>query len=446
MPAPTPSRTAALETLRAIRRGVLAGAAIEYAAAHLDVRDRAWVQELVYGTLRLRGRLDHRLAALSSRTLDSLDADVLDTLRLGAYQLTEMGGVPAYAAISQSVDLAATVGGRGRGAAGFVNGVLRSLRRTGAASTFPTFEADPAAHLTTWGSHPRWLVDRWLARYGAEETRRLVDANNRPAPLYIRVLGDEAGVLGRLRAAGIGVEPVADVPRAALLVAGSLNAALDVAPILVQDPAAGLVATYADPGPGSRVLDLAAAPGGKALAVACDRQPGGPAFVVAADAAIRRMRQLADNAARLSRPGACGLGPIPVGLVVADARAAPFRPAELVLLDAPCTGTGTLRRHPDARWRIRQEDVLALARLQTELLHAAAALVGENGLLMYSTCSLEPEENERQVMSFLAAHPEFQLEAGPPLVHGVEPDGTLRLLPQVHGWDGAFAARLRRSA
>lgn len=432
--------------MRAVRRGVLAGSALEHSAARLDARDRAWTQELVYGTLRLRGRLDHRIAEHASRPLEDVDPDLLDILRLGAYQLTEMGGVPAYAAVSQSVELAAAGSGRRRGAAGFVNGVLQSLRRTGGASTFPAFETDPAAHLATWGSHPRWLVDRWLGRYGAAEARRLVDANNRPPPLYIRVLGDEAAGLARLEAAGVVVEAVADVPRSARLVAGELATALDVAAVLVQDPAAGLVATYADPAPGCDVLDLAAAPGGKALALACDREVGGPRFVVAADAALRRLRLVTDNVARLGRPAPGGLGPVPVGVVAADIRAAPFRTADLVLLDAPCTGTGTLRRHPDGRWRILPKDVLALARLQTELLAAAARLVGENGLLMYSTCSLEPEENESQVTSFLATHPEFALEAGPPLVHGVEPDGTLRLLPHIHGWDGAFAARLRRIA
>lgn len=435
--------------MRAVRRGALAGLALESAAGQLGARDRGWVQELVYGTLRLRGRLDHRIAAQSSRPLDDIDPEILDILRLGAYQLTEMGGVPSYAAVSQSVELAVRTGGggrRGRAAGGFVNAVLQSLRRMHDASTFPAFETDPAANLSTWGSHPHWLVERWLGRYGAEETRRLVDANNRTPALYLRVLGNEAEARARLCDAGIGIEPVADVPRAVRLVGGPLAAALDAAPIIVQDPAAGLVATYADPAPDAIVVDLAAAPGGKTLALACDRESGGPAFVVAADASLRRLRPLLDSIERLGRPVSSGLGRVPVGVVAADARAAPLRPADLVLLDAPCTGTGTLRRHPDARWRIKPDDLIALAGLQTQLLNAAATLVAENGLLMYSTCSLEPEENEAQVVAFLAAHPAFVLEAGPRLVPGVEPDGTLRLLPQVHGWDGAFAARLRRTA
>jgi 16S rRNA (cytosine967-C5)-methyltransferase len=443
-----PSRVAALEALRAVRGGALAGPAFDAAAARLDPRERAWAQELVYGTLRLRGRLDHRIAELSSRPLDRLDADTLDVLRLGVYQLTEMGGVPAYAAVSQSVEL---IKRSARSAAGFVNGVLQSLRRAGGESTFPSFEDDPLAHLSTWGSHPRWLLARWLARRGPDATRRLVEANNRTPQLYLRLLGDTAAARERLMAAGAIVEDVEHAPRAVRLVdaaaAGGVAAALEAAPVIVQDPAAGLVASWVGAPPGGVVLDLAAAPGGKALALAHDAPAAGPALVVAADVSAGRLARLVDNVARLERPPAAGgsarravLAP-----VVADARRPPFRQADAVLLDAPCTGTGTLRRHPDGRWRLRPDDVVALVALQAALLDAAAGLVKRGGLLVYATCSLEPEENEEQVSTFLRRHPEFRIEAGPPLRHGVvRGDGLLEVLPQEHGWDGAFAARLRR--
>ncbi|CAN5823085.1 16S rRNA (cytosine(967)-C(5))-methyltransferase RsmB [soil metagenome] len=443
MGAPTAARVAALDILGAVRAGALGGPAFDAAVACLDDRDRAWTRELVFGTFRLRGRLDHRLAALSSRPLESLDADILDILRLGAYQLGEMQGVPAYAAVSQSVDLARRAGGRG--AAGFVNGVLQSLRRVGGASTFPAFEADPAGFLTTWGSHPEWLVRRWLARFGAESTRRLVDANNRRPELYLRVFGDVEGARSRLRSAGAEVLPVPGAPRALQLIGGDITAALAAAPSLVQDPAAGLVVSYAAVAPGHVVVDLAAAPGGKTLAMACDVAPEGPVLVVASDLSRQRLRRLEENTARLNRQAPAGLAAVPVALLVADGRRPPFRAADVVLLDAPCTGTGTLRRHPDGRWRIGPRDLRSLAALQKEMLDAAAGIVAEDGLLVYSTCSLEPEENEEQVASFLVRQPEFSLERGPALEGGVvQPDGTLSVLPQDHGWDGAFAARLRR--
>jgi 16S rRNA (cytosine967-C5)-methyltransferase len=437
---PTPSRVAALETLRAVRGGALADRALEQAAAALPVRERAWTQELVYGTLRLRGRLDHRLAALASRGLHRMDPDILDVLRLGAYQLTEMGGVPAYAAVSQSVDLAKRSGGRR--ASGFVNGVLQSLRREGNASTFPDFETDAAAHLVTWGSHPEWLVQRWIERFGADAALRLVDANNRRPELYLRALGDVGQATGMLEAAGVGVEAVPGAPQALRLLEGSVTTALAAAPVIVQDPAAGLVVTFADAPAGARIVDLAAAPGGKALALAAPAQ--GARVVVAADVSARRLALLRQNLDRFRRTRDGATGITLVAPVVADGRQPPFRPVDMVLLDAPCTGTGTLRRHPDGRWRVGPADLEALVQLQRSLLDAAAALVEPGGLLVYSTCSLEREENEDQVEWFLERHGEFGVEPGP------APDSMLRagalvVLPQEHGFDGAFAVRLRRS-
>jgi 16S rRNA (cytosine967-C5)-methyltransferase len=443
--APTAARTAALQTLRAVRDGVLGGRAFDAAAAGLDSRDRAWAQELAYGTLRLRGRLDFRLAALSRRSLDTLEPDVLDILRLGAYQVTGMGGVPPYAAVSQSVELARRA--VGRGATGFVNGVLQSLRRQADGPTFPAFETDPVGHLVTWGSHPRWLVERWLSHYGATAARDLVEANNRTPELYLRLLGDPVAAATALEQAGVTVESVPRAPRAVRLRAGTLLDALHAAPVIVQDPAAGLVATFCDVPAGVRVYDVAAAPGGKALAMACDRPDAAPDVVVAADLSPERLGRLNDNVARLSSAAPAGLGlRVPVAPVVADGRAPPLRGAGLVLLDAPCTGTGTLRRHPDGRWRIGPADIVALVALQRQLIAAAARIVEPGGVLVYATCSLEPEENELQVHSFLQQHGEFVMESGPALPGITDDTGALHVLPHEHGWDGAFAVRLRRQA
>lgn len=423
--------------MSAVRAGSLADRAFDEAARGLDARDRAWAQELVYGTLRLRNRLDHHLAAHSSRRIDELDPDTLDILRLGAYQLLEMHSVPAYAAVSESVELAKA---RARRSAGFVNAVLQSLRRAPAASTFSTPEQDPVAYLTTWGSHPRWLVERWLRRFGHAAARRLVELNNTRPELYVRALGDDpAEAIGLLERANLEVEPVPLLARAYRITGGTAAAAVAAAPVIVQDPAAGLVVDYIGPVP-DRIVDLAAAPGGKAVGLACDR-PSAGRIIGAADISYSRLDRLRENVDRL---GSCARSILPV---VADGRKPPFREVDLVLLDAPCTGTGTFRRHPDARWRLEPDDLEVLGSLQAELLAAAASLVRPGGLLVYATCSLEPEENEVQVRKFLAEHPDFAIEAGSGIDAAlVDADGMLRVLPHEHGFDGSFAARLRRSA
>jgi 16S rRNA (cytosine967-C5)-methyltransferase len=430
----TPERLAALEVLRSVRNGDLGDRALERVAGRLPAREHGWLQELVYGTFRLRGRLDHILAGRVRSGLASLQPDVLDVLRLGAYQLLEMGSVPPYAAVSQSVELVRAAGA-GR-AAGLVNGVLNAVQRQRDALDFPDPDSDPVGHLVSWGSHPRWLVERWLTRWSMDDVRSLVNADNARPDLYIRPVGierDEAiRVLGE---GGVTGEPVPFSARS-IRIASAASAAdvLSRVPAIVQDPAATLVADFAAPHAGADVLDLCAAPGGKAVALA-----DAGAFVVAADLSRRRLQRVRENASRLG---------LAMGLVQADGRTPPSRPVDLVLLDAPCTGTGTLRRHPDGRWSVNAAGLADLVTLQRELLRAAAGVVRPGGHLVYSTCSLEPEENERQVDAFLAEHADFRND---PAADRVVPDvlddrGFLRVLPQKQGVDGSFAARLRRIA
>ena len=419
---------------RRVRTGDLADRAFDAATRGLAERDRDWTRELVYGALRLRGRLDYLLGGHVRSGLAALDPDVLDVLRLGAYQMLEMGSVPPYAAISQSVELARDAGA-GR-ASGLVNGVLQSLRRAGPAYTFPDPRRDPVDYLESWGSHPRWLLERWIARWGLEDTHRLVEANNQRPELYIHPLGvSSEDAVARLQAAGLEVEPVAVAPGALrVLPPGSAREALDAVPSVVQDPAAQLVVHYAAVPEDGLALDLCAAPGGKTLALAQRAR-----YVAASDVSPRRLRRVRENVRRLGREDR-------VGIVAADGRTAPFREADLVLLDVPCTGTGTFRRHPDARWRISEADLASLVALQRELIESAADHVRVGGWLVYSTCSLEPEENELQIQRFLAQHPEWEPDpvpgAVPPSVQTAK--GWLEVLPQNTGTDGSFAARLRR--
>lgn len=417
----------------ATERGRRLDRAFADVADRLEARERSFAHELVYGVTRLRGRLDHLIAPHVQRGIESVDSGVLELLRLGAYQLLYMGSVPDYAAVSQTVDqVKAIVGPK---PAGFVNAVLRKVENGGdGLERFPSESDDPASFLSTWGSHPRWLVERWLGRWSPLDVRRLVEANNRRPAVNLHALDlaphEAVEVLAE---AGVEAEEVGRGSDCVRLGKGAAPAhALEVIPhAIVQDPAANLVSRYADVPRGTIVADLCAAPGGKVLALS-DR----PAFILAADRSESRIRMVRENAHRTGRP---------VGLVVADALHPPLRQADVVLLDVPCSGTGTLSRHPDGRWRLRPETATALAELQERMLEAVAPLVAPGGLLVYSTCTLEPEENEERVEEFLRVRPDFVMAPSEtvPAEH-LDPAGRLCVTPQGTGFDGAFAARMRK--
>ena len=432
----TDSRRIAADVCADLRAGELLDGAFERRAAPLDARDRRWTLELVAGMLRRRAWLDAVLAGFVTGGIARLDPDVTDLLRLGAQQLVGMDRVPAYAAIAQTVELAK--GRHGRGAAGLVNAVLRRVDRE-RATLAPAEPGDPIEALAQRHSHPRWLVARWAARWGAAETERLLAANNTLAPVIVRPYGIGFEQLeAMLEASDV---PVSDAP----LVRDSLQLGSGVAltelgafrqgRFFVQDPAATLVVHYAAVAVGSVVLDACAAPGGKALELS--KVAG---RVIAADRQFSRAGRLAENVGRVEAGN--------VEVLVADAREPGVAPVDVVLVDAPCTGTGTFRRHPDARWRLKVSDLAVMGALQRSILAGVAQAVRPGGLLVYSTCSLEPEENDAQIERFLAEHPAFVLEPPP---EGAVPaevldGGRLRVLPQRHGTDGAFAARLRRRA
>lgn len=428
----TPERHAALVVLSAVSRGRRLDRAFAAETSGLKVRESRWVQEAAFGVSRLRGRLDHLLDHYLSKGVGSVSSNLLDVLRLGVYQLLHMHGVPAHAAVSQAVEQGKAVAGVGGGR--LTNGVLRAIERAGPdTALFPDEERDPIGFLSTWGSHPRWLVERWLARWPVEGVRRLVEHNNSIPRLYLRPLGlAEEEAVRRLEAQGLRVIPAGRSTECLQLPVGSSpREALDVIPGVIQDPGAALVTRFAAPEPGTLVADLCAAPGGKALAVAQRAS-----YVMAADPSAPRARVLRENIARVGGP---------IGVVVARAQEPPIGSAPTVILDVPCTGTGTLRRHPDARWRLKPEDIGSLARIQQQILGGAAAIVPVGGLLVYATCSLESEENEAQVDSFVERHPDFRREPSDTVeAELLDPLGQLRVLPHETGFDGSFACRLRR--
>ncbi|MGH7651168.1 MAG: 16S rRNA (cytosine(967)-C(5))-methyltransferase RsmB [Gemmatimonadaceae bacterium] len=430
----TAARAVAAEICVDLRRGEFLDQSFDRRIAPLDARDRRWTRELVYGMLRHRGWIDAILSDRVRGGLARLDPDVIDLLRLGVYQLTNMGSVPAYAAIAQTVELAKRR--HGLGASKLVNAVLRRTDREREDLVAPA-ATDPIEALAIRYSHPRWLVARWIERWGEQDTERLLTLNNAEAPIVLRPYGIVREQLeAMLEAAGV---HVADAPYVSdsIAISGGITltelGAFKKGLFFVQDPAATLVTQYAAIPTGATVADLCAAPGGKALELSRTADT-----VVTGDKSIARLQRLLANERRLETTN--------VYPFVGDARHPAIRPLDAVVIDVPCTGTGTFRRHPDARWRLKISDLAVMSALQKTILRAAAEVVKPGGLLVYSTCSLEPEENDSQVDAFLADNLGWILE--PPPAGSVSPDlldrGRLRVLPQRHGTDGAFAARLRR--
>jgi 16S rRNA (cytosine967-C5)-methyltransferase len=437
--AATDPRLAAFHILADVRAGEYADRAASRRLSNLDTRDRALAQELAYGAVRLRGRLDAELAALLDRPLDRIEPAVLDCLRLGLYQLRETR-IPDHASVDAAVRCVQRFGGRG--AAGLANAVLRRAARDGVpAAAFPDPERDSAGHLATWGSHPRWLVDRWLERWPLASVRRLIENDNRAPRVTLRVLegADLSGVeSGAQSGIGLGMKLEAVPGWRAMywLEEGRPEQAIRELRAVIQDPAASAVVDYVGERVAGPVVDLCAAPGGKAIGLAAAAPAARP--FVAADVSQRRLGRLRATVARVA---------LDVHAVCMDGRSPAVAKANTVLLDAPCTGTGVLRRRPDARWRITPEGLASLVVLQRDLLDGAAGIVAPGGLLVYSTCSLEPEENERQVSGFLARHPDFEREEpGPGRIREglVDERGDLRVEPWSTDTDGAFASRLRR--
>ncbi len=379
--------------------------------------------------------MDAELTLLLDRPIRRLDPAVLRWLRLGLYQVRETR-VPDHAAVDQTVrGLKGTVGPK---AGGLANAVLRRAINEGPhEGAFPDPEGDPEGYLTTWGSHPAWLIRRWLSRWPLASVRRLVENDNRAPPVTVRVLDGETQSAPDFDPdSGTQLVPEPGWRAMFRLRGGDPERAVRSLPSVVQDPAAAAVVDYVGDRFVGPVLDACAAPGGKALGLAF-RVPEARPFV-AADVSGRRLERLRDPVSRLG---------LDVCLLRMDARAPAIGQVRTVLLDAPCTGTGVLRRRPDARWRLSQDRLESLVALQSELLEAMARVVEPGGLLVYATCSLEPEENETQVERFLARHGDFRREAPEPAwvrEESTDVRGDLRVLPWQWDTDGAFASRLRR--
>jgi len=370
---------------------------LDSALPRFDERDQGLLRELVMGSLRWLRRLDHVIESASNRSLRQIEAPLHAPLRVAAYQLLFLDRVPAHAAVHEAVEQAHQL--THRGGASFVNGVLRTIARAPRLEEWPVSEADPVRRLGIEKSHPDFLVARWLERFGRRRAIALLDANNRAKPLHLLAFRDRGGrelLAEQLIDEGLEVEPASLSPLGLIVRRGNpfAAAAFQRGDCYVQDEASQAAALIPPPRAGETVLDAAAAPGGKSFSLLAAE----PRVRIAmSDVALARANVLRTNLRRLRRR---------LPLAVADAGAPPFaRQFDRVVLDLPCTGTGTLRRHPEIKWRISEEEIGRLSRQALRLLAGAAELVAPGGLLVAITCSLEKEENEEVIARFRETQP-----------------------------------------
>ena len=448
----SPARRAAFDILRRVEdESAYASSLLATLDERLRDDDRALCHELVLGVLRRQLWLDCVLEHFAKRPLEKIDLPVRLSLRIGLYQLRYLSRIPASAAVNESVNLV-----RGAGltsAAGFTNAVLRRAARE------PNYDptenvSDPIEKLAIETSHPSWLIERWASAWGPEEAGALARANNEPAPGSFRLTakaiakdGAAQRIIEELTAAGAVVWPSKITPNAWRVVGQRPPLFRDLISdglIYLQDEASQLVAQFLDTQPNDRVLDLCAAPGSKATHMGALAPR---AMIVGSDVYEHRVRILRELAAIQ------GIDSFPA--IVADATTVlPFAAASFdrVLVDAPCSGTGTLRHNPEIRWRLNPADIADLAAKQSQILTRAAEMVRPGGRLLYSTCSLESDENEAVAVAFVTGHTEFdQLPLASPRTSDGEADlatasGAIRTWPHRHDVDGFFMIGFQRRA
>ncbi|CAH2032508.1 16S rRNA (cytosine(967)-C(5))-methyltransferase RsmB [Trichlorobacter ammonificans] len=440
-------RHAALNTLRALAAGTEHADTLidrELAREELAGPDRGLYRHLVFGVLRRQGTLDHYLALLVTQPLQKLEEPLRHLLRLGLFQLLYLDRVPPHAAVHATVELAKRVLPR---ASGLVNGVLRSFLRSREQLCLPDRACDPGGWLAATHSVPRWLIEQWRGQMPEEEVERLAAATSAEPPLTLRANTLRIGrddLMARFGDAGISCEPCRYAPEGIRLEGHFFIPSLPgfaEGLFAVQDEASQLVAHLLAPQPGQRVLDACAAPGGKTLHLA--QLMGDSGSILATDLTDRKLARVLESAQRL--------GISCVRTLAADVSRPEYLHGELfdrILLDAPCSGLGVIRRNPEAKWRLTPADIERCARRQRLLLSRVANLLAPGGSLVYATCSTAPEEDEQVVADFLSHHRQFVIEKGLFFSGAASSllttDGALRLWPHRHGTDGFFAVLLTR--
>jgi 16S rRNA (cytosine967-C5)-methyltransferase len=415
------------------------------AGSELKGPDRGLLTELVFGVLRRRGTLDHIIGCCSSMAVNRLERRVLNLLRIGLYQICFLDRIPVSAAVNETVDISKTTAPK---ASGFINAVLRRAARERDSLPWPDRDKDPAAFISARCSLPRWLAEKWICQLGPEESESLAEAINETPQLTVRVNTlriTREELLDRFRDEGVeamatdyssdGIRITSPVHPAALY--GFKEGLLTV-----QDESSQLASLFLAPLPGESVLDLCAAPGGKATHLAQLMENRG--LLVASDLDPRKFSRIEENSRRLG---------ISIIQTVALDASLPLdelgdRRFDRILVDAPCSGLGVLRRNPEAKWRLAGHDLQRMARLQSSIIRNASDRLDDGGVLLYSTCSVSMEENEDVIKDFLSEKCDFVVE-DLRTVLPAHPDvftdqGFFRSWPHRHGMDGFFAARLRK--
>ena len=427
-PKTTQTRRIAVEVLGRIDNGAHSDQQLAL-VTHLTEPDKRLLREIVLGTVTWRSWLDYHLDAYLKKPVSTQKPVIRNILRSGAYQILFLDRVPTYAIVSESVELARQ---KGRSISGMVNAVLRGVAEKRKPIHLPDPATEPTKRLAIEFSYPGWLVERWFQRYGYEDTRALCEAGNCRPPLTIRVnqaATTQDALIEALRVLEIEAVPLPhlsgflDVPAPAGIfdTTAFMNGWFSV-----QGPGAGAVSQLLTVSPDETVLDVCAAPGGKAMAAA---ERG--ARLTAADINVYRLGILRENLARLN---------LASSVLACDALSLPFAGTfDHVVVDAPCTGLGTISRHPEIRWYRQLDDIFRMSHLQTQILNSACQLVRQGGTLIYSTCTIEPDENEEVVQKFLAEHPAFRIDDTPGSV------AKLSIKPGLDGTDGAFGVRIRKT-
>jgi 16S rRNA (cytosine967-C5)-methyltransferase len=441
----TTARELAFQALKQIQGGAFADVALDRAlkTSNISNIDRGLATELTYGIIRRQRTLDALIDQLATKPANQQPPELRLILHIGLYQLRYLDQIPSSAAVNTTVDLAKN-NGLG-GLAGFVNGLLRQYDRA-PDQALPT-STNLATQIGLKESYPDWIVQVYLDQFGPDETTQLCEWLNRPPTIDLRINGMKTTieqVEAQFQQADIGVQRLPYCPQALRLTghAGSIQhfPGFTAGEWIVQDSSAQLVTALLDPQPGETIVDACAAPGGKTLHIAERMQDQGKVWAI--DKTASRLKKIHQNVDRL--------GLHCIYTKIADSRDIPefVGQCDRVLVDAPCSGLGTLNRHADARWRQTPESVTALTQLQREILNQAATWVKPGGILVYATCTLHPAENEAIVEAFLAAHPDWHIDRPPadsPISPLIAPAGWIKVLPHQHQMDGFFMARLKKA-
>lgn len=412
----------------------------ELRSEDMNELDKGLMNEIVTGVVRWQLKLDWVLTGFFHGNFTKAETNIKNALRVALYQILFLDKVPASAAVNEGVEFIKRL--RGQKIADLVNAVLRNIIRNLENIRYPDPNEDRNRHLSVVESHPAWLVNRWVARFGYDEAKLLLAANNRRPDLTLRVNRLKIQFdyfLSQLTQFQIQftrstylenfvrVQHMAGIGGSEMFRQGFFS---------VQDESGGLAVKLLDPQPGERIIDLCSAPGGKTTFIGELMKNVGE--LVSIDRYETRLNLVKNSAQRL--------GVSVAHFLVADATSVQLPPADRVLVDAPCSGLGVLAKKPDAKWRREPDDIRDLMKLQQAILGNAATLVKPGGLIVYSTCTTEPEENSELVRAFVTAHPEFTIEPAGDLVPKdvVSSEGWIETFPHKQGMDGSFAVRLRK--